>query len=79
MARPPQKTERRTAGIRRAPPWACRPVIKLPVCAVHPVPVKLRRLVEGISSGPGDSREHDREHLWDWVVFLRVRDFVGFC
>jgi len=34
----------------------------LPTSVVHPVPVKLRRLVEGISSGPGDSREHGREH-----------------
>ncbi len=32
-----------------------------PTCAVHPVPLELRRLVEGISSGPDDSREHRRE------------------
>jgi len=35
--------------------------LTFPACAVHSVPVKLRRLVEGISSGPSDSREHRRE------------------
>ena len=34
-----------------------------PACVVHPVPVKLRRLVEGISSGPDDSRERRREQF----------------
>jgi hypothetical protein len=34
-----------------------------PACAVHPVPLELRRLVEGISSGPDDSREHGREQF----------------
>jgi len=46
----------------RAPPRAHSGQELLPTSVVHPVPVKLRRLVEGISSGPGDSREHGREH-----------------
>ena len=33
----------------------------VPACVVHPVPLKLRRLVEGISSGPDDSRDHGRD------------------
>ena len=41
---------------------ARRPIGLFPACAVRLVPMELRRLVEGISSGPGDSREHGREH-----------------
>jgi hypothetical protein len=40
-----------------------------PTCAVHPVPLELRRLVEGISSGPDDSREHRREQAWVFSFF----------
>jgi hypothetical protein len=43
----------------------------LPACAVHPVPLELRRLVEGISSGPDDSREHGREQDQFFCCALR--------
>jgi hypothetical protein len=42
-----------------------------PACAVHPVPLELRRLVEGISSGPDDSREHGREQDQFFCCALR--------
>ncbi len=43
-----------------------------PTGVVHPVPVKLRRLVEGISSGPDDSREHRREQFGSLCQYAYV-------